>query len=102
MGCLDHRELELAAFSGSRCESVASHLFDGRPIREKVLLRLCLRRELGLQYAALPRVSIRNLKRYGLGSLIDLLFGRLGKLAHTLFLMKIVALVANEVGRISS
>ncbi len=39
----DHRELDLAAFNGSRRKGIASHPFDDRPIREKVLLRLCLR-----------------------------------------------------------
>src|SRR5450755_601224 len=86
MSRLDHHEFNLAAFKGSRRESVASHLFDDRPICEKVLLRLYLRRELGFQNAALPRVSIGNLKRYRLPALVDLLFGGLGKFPHTLFL----------------
>jgi hypothetical protein len=101
MSRLDHHEFDLATFKGSRGKSVASHLFDDRPICEKVLLRLYLRWELGLQNAGLPRVPIRNLKRYRLGSLVDLLFGGLGKFAHTLFLYKTFALAANEVGRIS-
>ena len=83
MSRLDHPEFDLAAFKDSRRKSVASHLFDGRPIYEKVLLRLYLRWEVGLQNAALPRVPISNLKRYRLGPLVDLLFGGLGKLAHT-------------------
>jgi hypothetical protein len=86
MSRLDHHEFDLAAFKGSRRKSVASHLFDDRPICKKVLLRLYLRWELGLQNAALPRVPIRNLKRYRLRSLVDLLFGGLGKFPHTLFL----------------
>jgi len=98
---LDHHQFDLAAFKGSHRKSIASHLFDDRPICEKVLLRLCLRWELGLQNAALPCVPIRDLKRYRLGSLLDLLFGGLGKFAHTLFLYNTFALVANEVGRIS-
>jgi hypothetical protein len=54
-----------------------------------------------LQNAALPRVPIRYLKRYRLRSLVDLLFGGLGKFLHTLFLYDNIARVANEVGRIS-
>ena len=72
MSRLDHYEFDLAVIKGSRRKSVASHLFDHRPICEKVLLRLYLRWEVGLQNAALPRVPIRNLKRYRLGSLADL------------------------------
>jgi hypothetical protein len=101
MSRLGHHEFDLTVFKGSRRKSVASHLFDDRPICEKVLLRLCLRWKLGLQNAALPRVPVRNLKRYRLGSLVDLLFGGLGKFPHTLFLYETFALVANEVGRIS-
>src|SRR5450759_4475727 len=86
MGRLDHHKFDLVAFKRSRRKSVASHLFDDRPICEKVLLRLYLRWELGLQNAALPRVPIQNLKRYRLQSLVDLLFGGLGKFPHTLFL----------------
>src|SRR5882757_6591740 len=97
MSRLDHHEFDLAAFKGSRRKSVASHLFDDRPICKKVLLRLYLRWEPGLQSAALPRVPIRNLKRYRLGPLADLLFGGLGKFPHTLFLCEAFALVANEV-----
>ena len=82
----DHHEFDPAVLKDSRRKRIASHLFDDRPISEKVLLRLYLRWEVGLQDAALPRVPIRNLKRYRLGSLIDLLFGGLGKFAHTLFL----------------
>lgn len=85
----DHHEFDLAVFKGPRRKSVASHSLDDRPIREKVLLRLQLRREFGLQDAALPRVPIRNLKRYRLGSLVDLLFGGLGKFPHTLFLYEL-------------
>jgi hypothetical protein len=97
-GLLDHHELQLAAFNGFRLESVPSHLFESRPIREKVLVRLCFRRKRRLQQAPLPRVSISYLKRYGLGSLLDFLLARLGKLAHTLLLIKIFSLVADEVG----
>jgi len=79
-----------ACTAGSRRKSVARHLFDDRPICEKVLLRLYLRWELGLQNAALPRVPIRYLKRYRLRSLVDLLFGGLGKFPHTLFLYEIL------------
>jgi hypothetical protein len=57
--------------------------------------------EPGLQSAALPRVPIRNLKRYRLGFLADLLFGGLGKFPHTLFLCEAFALVVNEIGRFS-
>jgi len=39
---LDHHQFDLAAFKGSHRKSIASHLFDDRLIREKVLLRLCL------------------------------------------------------------
>ena len=101
MSRLDHHEFDLAAFKGSRRKSVASHLFDDRPICKKVLLRLYLRWELGLQNAALPRVPIRNLKRYRLRSLVDLLFGGLGKFQQYRFLYENFAQVANEVGRIS-
>jgi hypothetical protein len=101
MSRLDHHEFELAIFKGSRRKSVACHLFDDRPICEKVLLRLYLRWQPGLQNAALPRVPVRYLKRYRLRSLADFLFGGLGKLLHTLFLYDNIALVANEVGRIS-
>ena len=86
MSLLDHHEFDLAAFKGSRRKSIARHLFDDRPICEKVLLRLYFRRELGFQNAALPRVPIGNLKRYRLRSLVDLLFGGLGKFPHTQFL----------------
>jgi hypothetical protein len=81
-GRLRHYELDLAVLNGSHRERVASHLFDGQPIREKVSLRLHFRWECGLQNTALPRVSIRNLKGDCLGSLCKLLFGGLGKLAH--------------------
>jgi hypothetical protein len=97
----DHYEFDLAVFKGSGRKSVASHLFDDRPICEKVLLRLYLRWKPGLQNAALPRGPIRNLKRYCLRSLANLLFGGLGKFPHTLFLCEAFALVANEAGRIS-
>jgi len=49
----------------------------------------------------LPRVPIGYLERYRLRSLVDLLFGGLGKFLHTLFLYDNIARVANEVGRIS-
>jgi len=83
---LHHYKLDLAVFKSSRHKGVARHLLDGRPICEKVLLRLYLRWELGLQNAALPRVPVRYLKRYRLGSLADLLLGGLGKFPHALFL----------------
>jgi hypothetical protein len=72
----------------------------GSPVRHLKIV-VALRWEVGLQNAALPRVPIRYLKRYRLGSLVDLLFGELGKFPHTLFLYETFALVANEVGRIS-
>jgi hypothetical protein len=37
---LSHHQFDLAAFKGSHRKSIASHLFDDRPICEKVLLRL--------------------------------------------------------------
>src|ERR1700716_690104 len=89
MSRLDHYEFDLAVIKGSRRKSVACHFFDHRPICEKVLLRLYLRWEVGLQNAALPRVPISNLKRYRLGPLVDLLFGGLGKLAHTCSFVKL-------------
>src|SRR3982074_2047173 len=92
MSRLDHYEFDLAIIKGSRRKSVACHLFDDRPVCEKVLLRLELRREPGLQNAALPRVPVRNLKRYRLGPFADLLFGGLGKFPHTLFLCEAFAL----------
>src|SRR5450631_2984665 len=48
----------------------------------------------------LPRVPVRYLKRYCLRSLVDLLFGGLGKFLHARFLYDIIAQVANEVARI--
>src|SRR5260370_21540157 len=86
MSRLDHHELDLAVFNGSRRKSVARHPFDDRPICEKVLLRLCPRWEFGLQNAALPHVPIRDLEGYRFRSLADLLLGRLGKFPPTLFL----------------
>src|SRR3954452_22804808 len=88
---LDHYEFDLAAFKRSRCKSVACHLFDDRPMGEKILLGLYLRWEPGLQNAALPSVAIRYLKRHRLRSLVDLLFGGLGKFPHALFLYEILA-----------
>ena len=96
----DHRELDLAVLKGSRRKRIASHPFDDRPICEKISLRLNLGWKFGLQNAALPRVPIRNLKGYRLGSLVELSFGRLGKLPHTIPLSTL-ALIANEVGVIS-
>jgi hypothetical protein len=101
MSRLDHHEFDVAVFKGSRRKSVACHLFDDRPMCEKVLLRLYLRWQPGLQNAVLPCVPIRYLKRYRLRSLIDLLFGGLGKFHHALFLYENFALVTNEAGRIS-
>lgn len=86
MGPLDHHELDLAVFKESRCESIARHLFDGRPVCQKILLRLHLGWELGLQRAALSRISICDLKGYRLRPLVDLLFGGPGKFPQTLFL----------------
>src|SRR6266550_2912248 len=83
---LDHHQFDLAVFKGSRRKSVACHLFDDRPMCQKVFLRLYLGREPGLQNAALPRVSIRYLKSYRLRSLVDLLFGGLGEFRHRLIL----------------
>jgi len=82
---LDHLEFDLAVLKGARRESVARHLFDGRPICQKILLCLRLGRKVGLQNAALSRVSIRDLKGYRLRPLVDLLFGGLGKFPQTLF-----------------
>ena len=84
MSSLDQRESDLAVFKGSRRKGVARHLFDDRPICEKVFLRLRLRWELGLKNAALPHVPVRDQKRYRLQSLVDLLFGGLGKFAQGL------------------
>jgi len=53
-----------------------------------------------LQDAVLPRVPIRYLESYRLRSLVDLLFGGLGKFLHALFLYDTIARVANEVARI--
>jgi len=41
---LHHHEFDLAVFKGTRRKSVACHLFDDRPMCEKVLLRLDFRR----------------------------------------------------------
>lgn len=86
MSRLDHYEFDLAVFKGSRRKSVEGHLFDDRPICDKVFLRLRLRWELGLQNSALPRVPVRYLKRYRLRSLVDLLLGGHGRFPHALFL----------------
>jgi hypothetical protein len=88
MSRLDHDEFDIAIFKRSRRKSVSRHFFDDWPICEKVLLRLCLRWELSLQNAVLPRVPIRYLKRYRLRSLVDLSFGRLDKFPHALLLCK--------------
>ena len=101
MRCLDHHEFDLVVFKGSRRNGVARHLLDDRPVCEKVLLRLSLCREFGLQNAALPRVAIGNLKRHRLGPLVDFLFGGLGEFPHTMFFHQIFARVANEIGGIS-
>jgi hypothetical protein len=63
-------------------------------------LRLNLRWELRLQNTALARVPIRNLKRYRLESLFDLLFGGLGVFSHAVFLYDLPRW-HDEVGRIS-
>jgi hypothetical protein len=68
-------EFDLAVFKVSRRERVARHLFDNRPICEKIFLGQRLRRQLGLQNAALPRIPVRDLKGYRLRPLDDLLFG---------------------------
>ncbi|MEH2533426.1 hypothetical protein V1277_000189 [Bradyrhizobium sp. AZCC 1588] len=57
-----HDEFDLAVFKLSGRERVARHLFDNRPICEKKFLRQSLGRQLGLQNAALPRSSVRDLK----------------------------------------
>jgi hypothetical protein len=79
-------EFDLAVFKVSRRERVACHLFDNRPIREKIFLGQRLRRQLGLENAALPRIPVRDLKGYRLRPLDDLLFGGLGGYPHPLFL----------------
>lgn len=86
MGRLDHHKFDLAVFDGSRRKSLARHLFNDQLICEKVFLRLCFGWEPGLQNAALPNVPVRYLKGYRLRFLADLLFGRLGKFPHALFL----------------
>jgi hypothetical protein len=55
-------EFDLAVFKVSRRERVARHLLDNRPICKKILLGQRLRRQLGLENAALPRIpfAIRN------------------------------------------
>src|SRR5437763_2368295 len=69
-GWSDHLELDLAAFNDPSRESVARHPFDGRPMREEVLVRLNLRWKIGLQHAFLSPVAVGNLKRYRLGALV--------------------------------
>ncbi|MEH2502161.1 MULTISPECIES: hypothetical protein [unclassified Bradyrhizobium] len=83
-----HDEFDLAVFKISSRERIARHLFDNRPICEKKFLRQRLRRQLGLQNAALPRSSVRDLKRHRLRPLDDLLFGGLGSYPHPLFLFE--------------
>jgi hypothetical protein len=77
-----HDEFDLAVFKISRRERVACHLFDNRPICKKILLGQRLRRQLGLQNAALSRIPVRDLKGYRLRPLDDLLFGWLGSYPH--------------------
>jgi len=79
-----HDQFDLAVFKVSRRERVACHLFDNRPICEKIFLGQRLRRQFGLQNAALPHVPIRDLKGYRLRPLDDLLFGGLGSYPHPL------------------
>jgi hypothetical protein len=81
-----HDEFDLAVFKISRRERLARHLFDNRPIGEKVFLGQRLRRQLGLQNATLPRIPVRDQKRHRLRSLDDLLFGGFGSYPHPLFL----------------
>src|SRR6185437_12562372 len=93
----DHPEFDLAAFEGSRRNCIARHLFDGRPVGAKVVLRLQLGWEIGLQRAALSRVSIGDLKGYRLRSFDDLLFGGYDRFPHALFLCETLA---NDFGHI--
>ncbi|WP_161855233.1 hypothetical protein [Bradyrhizobium sp. CCBAU 051011] len=75
----------MAVFKISRRERVARHLFDNRPICEKIFLGQRLRRQPGLQNAELPRVPVRDLKGHRLRPLDGLLFGGLGSYPHPLF-----------------
>jgi hypothetical protein len=81
-----HDEFDLAVFKISRRERVTCHLFDNKPICEKVFLGQRLRGKLGLQNAALARIPVRDQKGYRLRPLDDLLFGGLGSYPHPLFL----------------
>jgi hypothetical protein len=86
MTCSGHDEFDLAIFNASRFKRGARHLFDNRPICEKIFLGQRLRRQLGLQNAALPRIPVRDLKGHRLRPLDNLLFGGLGSYPHQLFL----------------
>jgi hypothetical protein len=85
MTCSGHK-FDLAVFNITRRERVARHLFDNRPICEKIFLGQRLGRKLGLQNAALPRIPVRDQKGYRLRPLDDLLFGGLGSYPHPLIL----------------
>jgi hypothetical protein len=86
MTCSGHDKFDLAVFKASRRERVARHLFDNGPVCEQIFLGKRLGRQLGLQNAALPHVSVCDLKGYRLRPLNDLLFGGLGRYPHPLFL----------------
>jgi hypothetical protein len=85
MNCSGDDEFDLAVLKISRRKRVACHLFDNRPICEKILLGQRLRRKLGLQNAALPRIPVRDQKGHRLRPLDGLLFGGLGSYPHPLF-----------------
>jgi hypothetical protein len=96
MNCSGHDEFDLAVFKISRRERVACHLFDNGPICKKILLGQRLRRQLGLQNAALSRIPVRDLKGYRLRPLDDLLLGGLGSYPHPRFLFE--RLIGQAVG----
>jgi hypothetical protein len=96
MTCSGQDEFDLAVFKISRRERVARHLFDDRPICEKKFLGQRLRRKLGLQNAALPRIPVRDQKGYRLRPFDDLLFGGPGRYPHPLFLYE--RLIGQAVG----
>jgi hypothetical protein len=91
-----HDEFDLAVFKISRRERVTCHLFDNKPICEKIFLGQRLCRKLGLQNAALARIPVRDQKGYRLRPFDDLLFGGLGSYPHPLFLYE--RLIGRTVG----
>src|SRR3954451_15747017 len=83
---LDHHEFDRSTSRVLHSKRIARHLLNHRPICQQVPLRLFLRWELGLQYAAPPSVPIGYLETNGLWPLVDLLFSGLDELLHSVVL----------------